>query len=78
MGMTDPCVFFGVPPSRLFDPDLFERGVKVIDMDKLSRLVHPMDAESIADAVRRKFGVEGVDLVTANLLTANTKGEAPL
>lgn len=67
MGVIDPCVFFGVPPSRLLDADLFERGLKVIDMDKLERLVIPDVGESIADATHRKFGSNGVNVVLSNL-----------
>lgn len=39
----------------------------MIDIGKLEKLVAPNENESIADAVRRRFGQRGVDAVAVSL-----------
>jgi hypothetical protein len=67
MGVTDPCLFFRVSPARLLDPVLFRAGRKVIDMNKLEKIIKPKEGESIHDAVMRLHGNAGIDVVLQNI-----------
>lgn len=72
MGVTDPCAFFGVSPGKLLDPIFFMAGIRIIDMEKLEKLVSTKQEESIRDAVMRVYGQSGVDVVLSNLSTDNS------
>jgi hypothetical protein len=67
MGITDPCLFFKCSPARLLDTVLFMAGRKVIDMNKLEKIIKPKDGESIHAAVMRQYGVQGINVVLENI-----------